>query len=246
MGIAGHQELVSVEIWGCGGWWIFRLTSTSNENPGSLPRAQLRLQNPSLASTMVPESRSQTRTSSPGAQTGLQNVSPSSSSAAIYWRAYFSSAFASPEHAQLKKKILPGFKWTLLTHTCLEAEASRSHSDWETMWKTDAGGPAVGHCQPTAILLKRVLQSAHVLLLSGQVLFSSCPITLPGYVLLFTHQGPCNPRSVTYSTQGLYQQEVCLWPAQMGGTSPPSPAALPGFALFCVGWLRFRGAYRCG
>lgn len=116
-------------------------------------------------------------------------------------------------------------------HTCLEAEVSRSYSDWEAVWKTHDGSPIVGHCQPTAISLRRVLQSAHAFLLSGQVLLPSCPITWPDYKVLFPHQGPSNSRSADYSMQSLHQQETalaaraCPWPAQMGGTSPPSPAA---------------------
>lgn len=42
-------------------------------------------------------------------------------------------------------------------HTYIEAEVSRSHSDWESIWKINDGSHLVGHCQLIAILLKRVV-----------------------------------------------------------------------------------------
>ena len=136
-------------------------------------------------------------------------------------------------------------------HTCLEAEVSRSHSDWETVWKTNDGGPIVGHCQTTAILLRRVLQSAHAFLLCRQVLLPSCPITWPDYEVLFPHQGPSNPRSADDSVQSHHQQETALAALRRPVASPegwhlPALTGCRGLLCFCFCRLCFSGAYRCG
>ena len=46
---------------------------------------------------------------------------------------------------------------------------SRSHSDWEMIWKSNDGSSVVGHSQTTTTTLKSVLQSAHFFL--GGVVF---------------------------------------------------------------------------
>ena len=85
VGIAGHQELVSVEIWGCEDGGFSASPAPAVRNPVSLQRGQ----NPEAAksrtaSTMVPESLSGTHTNSLGARTGLQNVSHLSFPPAVY------------------------------------------------------------------------------------------------------------------------------------------------------------------
>ena len=126
-------------------------------------------------------------------------------------------------------------------HTCLEAEMSRSHSDWGAVWKMNDGSPIVGHCQPTAILPRRVLQSD---MHSCSVGKSFClPVQLPGPT---TRSCPLSkawptPDRLIISCRAFtsrrvpWQPHACLWPAQMGGTSPPSPAAGVCFGFVSVG-----------
>lgn len=66
---------------------------------------------------------------------------------------------------------------SLFTHAYVEAEGSRSRSDWATMWKTNDVSHIMGRGQPTAILLERAKQAAHILMFTWE----SAPLFLFNY-----------------------------------------------------------------
>lgn len=88
----------------------------------------------------------------------------------------------------------------------------------------------MGRCQPTAVLLKRVIQSAHVLVLTWESpcrFLSNYPAWVPG-----TSRSPglSKPGLVNDSTRHLDQQEVSLGSAVPAWglprwVAPPLPAA---------------------